>query len=123
VCEAKSGEYKNAIRDIEKLQDEFQNAASAKREKLNADLSAQVSHAQSLVNAMVEAAEAAYQAAPNSDPEITNLLVTVAKYNTVGRQVGPGAPSRRNPEDVFYPIDGGGQYERALPIIKLLIDN
>src|SRR4030095_3877307 len=30
--------------------------------------------------------------------------------------------SPRNPEDIFYPIDGGDQYERALPIIKLLID-
>src|SRR5215467_10323988 len=54
---AKFAEYKEAIRDIEKLQSEFQTADAAKREKLNADLSAQVSHAQSLVNAMVEAGE------------------------------------------------------------------
>jgi cyclophilin family peptidyl-prolyl cis-trans isomerase len=120
---AKFTEYKQAIRDIEKLQAEFQTADAAKREKLNADLSAQVSHAQSLVNAMVEAAEAAYRAAPNSDPDVTNLLSTVAKYYTIGRQIGPGVPSRRNPDDVYYPIDGGDQYERALPIIKLLIDN
>jgi cyclophilin family peptidyl-prolyl cis-trans isomerase len=120
---AKFAEYKEAIRDIEKLQSEFQTADAAKREKLNADLSAQVSHAQSLVNAMVEAGEAAYRAAPNSDPEVTNLLSTVAKYYTIGRQIGPGVPSRRNPDDVYYPIDGGDQYERALPILKLLIDN
>src|SRR5262249_40101991 len=117
---AKFTEYKAAIGDIEKLQAEFQTADAAKREKLNADLSAQVSHAQWLVNAMVEAAEAAYRAAPNSDPDVTNLLFTVAKYYTIGRQVGPGVPSRRNPDDVYYPIDGGDQYERALPIIKLL---
>jgi cyclophilin family peptidyl-prolyl cis-trans isomerase len=120
---AKFTEYKQAIRDIEKLQAEFQTADATKREKLNADLSAQVSHAQSLVNAMVEAAEAAYRAAPNSDPDITNLLSTVARYYTIGRQIGPGVPSRRNPDDIYYPIDGGDQYERALPIIKLLIDN
>jgi cyclophilin family peptidyl-prolyl cis-trans isomerase len=116
-------EYKKAIQDIEKLQAEFQTADAAKREKLNADLSAQVTHAQSLVNAMVEAAEAAYRTAPNADPEITNLLITVARYYTIGRQIGPGVPSKRNPEDIYYPIDGGDQYERALPIIELLIDN
>src|ERR1700704_631469 len=119
---AKFTEYKAAIRDVEKLQAEFQSADAAQREKLNATMAAQITHAQSLVNAMVEAGEAAYRAAPNTDPEVTNLLFTVAKYYTIGRQIGPGVPSRRNPEDVYYPIDGGEQYERALPIIKLLID-
>jgi cyclophilin family peptidyl-prolyl cis-trans isomerase len=119
---AKFADYKAAIRDVEKLQAEFQSADAAQREKLNATMAAQITHAQSLVNAMVEAGEAAYRAAPNKDPEVTNLLFTVAKYYTIGRQIGPGVPSRRNPDDVYYPIDGGEQYERALPIIKLLID-
>jgi cyclophilin family peptidyl-prolyl cis-trans isomerase len=119
---AKFTEYKTAIADIEKLQAEFQTADPAKREKLNATMAAQVTHAQSIVNAMLEAGEAVYRAAPNKDPEVTNLLFTVAKYYTIGRQIGPGAPSPRNPDDVFHPIDGGDQYERALPIIKLLID-
>jgi len=65
---------------------------------------------------------AAYAAAPNTDPQITNLLSAVAQHYTVGRQIGPGQPSRGNPEDVYYPIDGGDQYERALPIVKLLIE-
>ncbi len=119
---AKFTDYKAAIADIEKLQAEFQTADAAKREKLNETMAAQVAHAQSLVNAMLEAGEAAYRAAPNTDPEVSNLLFTVAKYYTIGRQIGPGAPSPRNPDDIYYPIDGGGQYERALPIIKLLID-
>src|SRR5215213_11538198 len=87
---AKFNDYKNAIADIEKLQAEFQTADAAKREKLNATMAAQVTHAQSLINAMLEAGEAAYRAAPNQDPEVTNLLFTVAKYYTVGRQIGPG---------------------------------
>ncbi len=120
--EAKFNDYKAAIRDIEKLQGEFQTADDAEREKLNATLAAQVAHAQSLVNAMVDAAEADYRFAPNSDPQVTKLLASVAKYYTIGRQVGPGRSSPRNPEDVFYPVDGGDQYERALPIVKLLID-
>lgn len=120
--EAKFNDYKAAIRDIEKLQGEFQVADDATREKLNGTLAAQVAHAQSLVNAMVEAAEADYRFAPNSDPQVTNLLASVARYYTIGRQIGPGQSSPRNKEDVFYPVDGGDQYERALPIIKLLID-
>jgi cyclophilin family peptidyl-prolyl cis-trans isomerase len=119
---AKFEEYKTALREIEKTQTDFQTADEATRAKLNAALAGQVAHAQSLVNAMVEAAQAAYRFAPNADPQIAELLTSVAKYYTVGRQIGPGEPSRDNPDDIYYPIDGGDQYERALPIIKLLID-
>src|SRR5438105_13857452 len=77
VFEAKFNDYKAAIRDIEKLQGEFQTADAATREKLNTTMTAQVSRAQSLVNAMVEAAEAAYRAAPNADPQIKDLLIAV----------------------------------------------
>ena len=119
---AKFTEYKAALAEIEKLQAEFQSADAAKRDKLNSTMAAQVAHAQSLINGMVEAGEAVYRAAPNKDPDITKFLFAVAEYYTIGRQAGPGAASPRNPDDVFYPIDGGGQYERALPIIKLLID-
>jgi cyclophilin family peptidyl-prolyl cis-trans isomerase len=115
-------EYKNALREIEKLNVEYQSADEAVRKKLNEQLAAQVAHAQSLVNAMVDAGMAAYRLAPNADPKITELLVAVPRYYTIGRQVGPGEASPRNPDDVYYPIDGGDQYERALPIIKLLID-
>src|SRR4051812_1084096 len=120
--EAKFNEYKNAIRDIEKTRAEFQAADSATRVKLNETMTAQVAHAKTLVDGMVEAGVAAYAAAPNTDPQITNLLSAVAKHYTIGRQIGPGQPSRGNPDDVYYPIDGGDQYERALPILKLLIE-
>lgn len=119
---AKFADYKAAIAGIEKLQAEFQTADAAQREKLNKTMTAEVAHAQSLVNAMVEAGEAAYRAAPNKDPEVANLLFTVAKYYTIGQQIGPGAPGRHSPDDLFFPIDGGGQYEKALPIAKTLID-
>jgi cyclophilin family peptidyl-prolyl cis-trans isomerase len=121
--QAKFEEYKSAVRDIEKLQADYQSADEDSRKKLNETMSAQVAHARTLVNGMVEAAKTVYQLAPNKDQQITNLLATVAKYDTIGRQIGPGQPSQHNPEDVYYPIDGGDQYERALPIIKLLIDN
>jgi len=120
---AKFNEYKTAIRDIEKLQSDFQTADAATQQKINAQLTAQVAHAQSIVNAMVEAASEAYRFAPNGDPQITELLVAVARYYTIGNQTGPGQPSPANPDDVYYPVDGGDQYEQALPIIKLLLEN
>ncbi len=120
--QAKFDEYKAAIREIEKLQAEYQTADAAMRKKISEDMTGQIAHTQSLVNAMVEAAEAAYRAAPNTDQQITNVLVSVAKHYVVGRQIGPGQPSQPNPSDVYYPTDGGDQYERGLPIIKLLID-
>lgn len=120
--QAKFAAYKAAIREIEKLQAAYQTADATTRKKLNEDVAGQVAHTQSLVNAMVDAAEAAYRAAPNTDPQVTDVLVAVARHYTIGRQVGPGQPSQGNPDDIYYPIDSGDQYERALPIIKLLID-
>jgi hypothetical protein len=118
----KFNKYKDALREIEKLNVEFQKADEATRKKLNEQLTGEVAHAQSLVNEMVDAAMAAYRGSPNTDPQITDLLVAVARYYTIGRQTGPGIAMPGNAEDVFYPIDGGDQYERALPIIKLLIE-
>lgn len=120
--DAKFEEYKKAIREIEKLQAEFQTADSDRRKKLNEEVTGLIANTQSLVNAMVDAARAAYQAAPNANPEVTEVLTAVARYYTVGRQIGPGQPAPGNPSDIYYPIDGGDQYERALPIIQALID-
>ncbi len=123
VFDEKFAVYKSAIREIEELQNKFQTADVAVREKLNAEMTGQVAHAQSLVNDMVEAGMEAYRQAPNADPQITDLLVSISRYYSIGRQVGKGEPGQSgNPDDVFYPIDGGDQYERALPIIKLLIE-
>ncbi|HEX3601222.1 MAG TPA: hypothetical protein VHU84_13815, partial [Lacipirellulaceae bacterium] len=119
---AKFEEYKAAIREIEKMQADYQKAEPAARKKLNEEVTGHIAHTQSLVNAMVEAAEAAYRAAPNTDPQITEVLTAVAKHYVIGRQIGPGAPSHSDPGDIYYPIDGGDQYELGLPIVKLLID-
>jgi cyclophilin family peptidyl-prolyl cis-trans isomerase len=119
----KFNEFKTALRDIEKLRAEYQAANEADRKKLNEKLAAAGAHTQSIVNAMVETAMEAYRLAPNADPQVTEVLVAVAKHYAIGRQSGPGESNRQNPDDPYYPIDGGDQYELALPIIKLLIDN
>jgi hypothetical protein len=125
--DAKFNEYKAAVRDIEKLQTQFQAADAAARPKINTQLTGQIAHAKSLVNEMLEAAIEAYRFAPNANEEITELLIAVARYDVIGRQVGRGEPGRPekggNPQDMYYPIDGGDRYERALPVLKLLIDN
>jgi cyclophilin family peptidyl-prolyl cis-trans isomerase len=112
VFKQKFEAYKAAIRDIEELQNKFQTADAATRQKLNAEVTGQVAHAQSLVNEMVEAAVEAFRADPKADPQITALLTSVVQYQVVGRE---HPPSSRQ-------IDGGDRYERALPIIKVLVD-
>lgn len=118
----KFNQYKAAMRDLEKLNADFQTADEATRNKLNEQMTGQVAHMQSLVNEMIEAAMAVYRAEPNADPKITEYLAAVAKYYAIGRQTGPGEANPQHPDDMYYPIDGGDQYERALPIIKLLIE-
>jgi cyclophilin family peptidyl-prolyl cis-trans isomerase len=108
----KFDEYKSALRDIEQLRIKYQTADAATRKQINAELSGHIAHAQSLVNALVEAALAAYRAAPDSDPQVTELLTAIARYETIGRPV----------EGSTNAIDGGDQYEKSLPIIKALVD-
>jgi cyclophilin family peptidyl-prolyl cis-trans isomerase len=105
-------DYKTELRKIEGLRTNFQTSDKANREKINQQLSGEIAVAQKLVDAMVAAAMDAYRAAPNSDAQVTDLLVAVAKHDAVG-----DASS-----DSKAPINGGDQYEAALPIIKLLID-
>lgn len=119
--QAKFDEYKKATREVEKIQADFQTADPATRKSLNEKMTGQVAHMQSLINGMVEAAKTAFQAAPNADPQVVGVLTAVAKHYTIGRQVGPGQPPGGS-ADVYYPTDGGDQYERALPLIKMLID-
>jgi cyclophilin family peptidyl-prolyl cis-trans isomerase len=119
----KFDEYNAAVSEIEKLQVEFQSADAATREKLNATMAGQVAHAQSLMNELVEAATAVYRLAPNADPQVADLLLAVARYYTIGQQVGHGQPNTNgNSNDEYIPIDGGDQYERALPVVTMLID-
>jgi cyclophilin family peptidyl-prolyl cis-trans isomerase len=103
-------DYKVAIRDIEQLRIKYQVAPPAEREKINAELTGHVAHAQSLVNAMVEAALQAYRAEPGGDPRVTELLTAVARYETIGRDA-------KNPPGH---IDGGDRFEKALPLINEL---
>ncbi|HEY4233050.1 MAG TPA: peptidylprolyl isomerase [Lacipirellulaceae bacterium] len=108
-------DYKTELRKIEGLRTSYQTSDAATREKINQQLSGEVAEAQKLVNVMVAAAMDAYRAAPNSDPQVTNLLLAVAKHDAVG----DSSDAKSGHDKV---IIGGDQYEAALPIIKLLVD-
>jgi cyclophilin family peptidyl-prolyl cis-trans isomerase len=112
--DAKFEEYKQALREIEQLRTQFQTADADGRKKLNEQLTGHLAHAQSLINGVVDAASEAYRFAPNADPQITALLTAVAEHHAIGRQ------AETQPGQTDGPSSGGDQYEKALPIIKLL---
>jgi hypothetical protein len=112
-------DYKAAFKKIEGLRTEFQTADAVKRQQINQQLSSEVASTQKLVDAMVAAATAAYRAAPNQDPVVTNLLIAVAKHEAVGDS---GESDSGDPRGKDRPVNGGDQYEAALPIIQLLVD-
>jgi cyclophilin family peptidyl-prolyl cis-trans isomerase len=116
-------DYKAALRKIEELRTAFQTADAAARVKINEQLSGEIAAAQKRVDAMVAAAIVAYRAAPNSDPVVTNLLIAVAKHHAVGEGGADHDGANGGSHANAAPFNGGDQYEAALPIIKLLIDN
>ena len=105
-------DYKDALRKIEKLQTDYQGADAAKRQQINQQLRDEMPAAKRRLHDMVSAGVDAYRAAPNEDPQVTELLLAVAKYNVIGESRGGEEGS----------AEGGDNYEKALPIIKLLID-
>jgi cyclophilin family peptidyl-prolyl cis-trans isomerase/predicted secreted protein len=105
-------EYAAVLRTIEQLRTDYQSAHEARREQINELLAGELTAARKRLDAMVTAAIEYFRAAPNADPKITALLVTVARHYAVGSVV-PGADST---------VNGGDNYERALPIIQLLIE-
>jgi cyclophilin family peptidyl-prolyl cis-trans isomerase len=105
-------EYKTALLGMEQLRTQYQTANRTTQDELNAEFKKQAAETQKLLDNAVVAAEEAYRLAPNTDPQITNLLLTVAKYYAVGE----GLPNSKDH------IVGGDQYELALPAIALLIE-
>lgn len=99
-------DYKSAIREIEKLRGEYQDADPASRQAINDQLSNLIISTQPKVDAMIEAALNAFRAAPMADPEVTDLLVKSVQEQIVGRGVQ----------------GGGDDYEAALPAIEALVD-
>jgi cyclophilin family peptidyl-prolyl cis-trans isomerase len=106
-------EYQNSIRAIEKLRTDYQTAGGSGQKTINHQLHEKLIEAKKQLDAMVAAGMECYRVAPKENPQLGQLLAAVAKYYTVGE-----ASPQSKDEKV-----GGDNYERALPIVKLLIDS
>ncbi|MGI9456609.1 MAG: peptidylprolyl isomerase, partial [Aeoliella sp.] len=116
--------YKEAIHQIETLRGDYQSADPAAREAINADLADLVATTKAKVDALTTAALEAYQAEPNANPEITQLLVSMAHHLAIGhRAVDPrtGRPSESD-KQMGGGFVGGDQPEESLELLTLLID-
>lgn len=90
---------------IEGLWSEYQTAEKERQDQINQELIGLRKLAEEKVRIMAEAAIEAFKADPGGDPEVTNLLLAVVETYMVGSQGG-----------------GGDHYERAMPILEMLID-
>ena len=106
-------EYQNSIRAIEKLRTDYQTAGGSGQKTINHQLHEKLIEAKKQLDAMVAAGMECYRVAPKENPQLGQLLAAVAKYYTVG-EASPQAKDDTT---------GGDNYERALPIVKLLIDS
>jgi cyclophilin family peptidyl-prolyl cis-trans isomerase len=85
---------------------ERQAAKGEARTKLDAQLADERKQAEELLTKICDAGLAVYKADPNAYPELNKTLVVLAKFFITGDSSG----------------DGGDQYERALHLIKGMID-
>ncbi|MEN0109966.1 MAG: peptidylprolyl isomerase, partial [Planctomycetota bacterium] len=97
---------KAEVRKIEALYSDFQTAPADRRSEINEAIQRVVADAKPTFDAMIDAALQAFRAAPNADPQVTDVLVSAVRFQVVGK--GPGG--------------GGDQYEAALPILEALVD-
>jgi cyclophilin family peptidyl-prolyl cis-trans isomerase len=105
-------EYGNTLREIEKLRTDYQTAGASGKKTIDFQLHEKLAVAKQQLDAMVAAGVACYRLAPKDNPQLGQLLVSVAKHYAAGET------SRQQPDAV----NGGDGYERALPIIKILVD-
>jgi len=105
-------EYQDSIREIENLRTLYQTAGASGRKTVDFQLAEKLKAAHGQLDTMVAAAEDLYRLAPKDNPQIEPLLVAVAKHYAAGEESPPKSGQ----------INGGDNYEKALPLVKLLTD-
>lgn len=100
-------QYKDFVRRIEGLRNEFQTADGARREAINAESRELIESTKLVMDRLVGEALKIYRADPGADQGVEDLLVHAATFKVRGS--GPMS-------------QGGDQYEPALEIIRALID-
>jgi cyclophilin family peptidyl-prolyl cis-trans isomerase len=98
--------WTNLIGEIKKAEQARAAAQGDDHAKLDAQVANQRKEADDLLAKITDAGLAVYRADAKAYPEINNTLLYIAQYHLAGNAQG----------------DGGDQYEKALPLIKSLID-
>lgn len=93
-------EWRNLLERMEALQVEYKTAKPADRRAIRERFEKLVHEGEGLEPRLARSAEAAYRAAPNKNDEVTDVLVSILNQDM-----------------------RDDQYEKALPIAKLLIDH
>ncbi|RIK83552.1 MAG: hypothetical protein DCC67_05800 [Planctomycetota bacterium] len=97
----------DATSQIKALQQQRQNAGDDQKAELDKQLSELYAKAQELVEQISDAGVAVYKADPKAYPDVNQALIYIAQFHLTG-----GSPGG----------DGGDQYEKALKLIRGLID-
>jgi cyclophilin family peptidyl-prolyl cis-trans isomerase len=105
--------YGNSLREIEKLRTDYQTAGASGRKTIDFQLQEKLAAAKQQLEAMVAAGLECYRLAPQENPQLGQLLVSVAKHYVAGDA------SRQEPKAT----NGGDSFEKSLPIIQTLIDS
>ena len=99
-------QWSELVTQINTIQAERKKAQGDARTKLDAQAAELRAQADELVDKIVDAGLAVYQADPDAYPEINATLLAVAQFHLTGDPRG----------------DGGDQYEKALPIVKSMLE-
>jgi cyclophilin family peptidyl-prolyl cis-trans isomerase len=106
-------EYGELLRQIEKLRIDYQTAGASGRKTINFQLDEKLLAAKQQLDAMVAAGLECYRLSPKDNPQLGQLLIAVAKHYVAGEASRQQANA----------VNGGDSYEKALPIIQLLIQS
>src|SRR5687768_3500746 len=104
--EALRQQWIETTKQLQTVDGQRRSAQGADRTKLDAQVADLRKQADEILKKITDAGLAVYKADPEAYPEINNTLIYIAQFFLSGDPNG----------------DGGDQYEKALPLLKGLID-
>jgi cyclophilin family peptidyl-prolyl cis-trans isomerase len=99
-------QWDETIAQISTVQKQRSGAEGEERAKLDAQVAELYAQADKLIGQMAEAGLAVFKADPKAYDDINDTLLAIARFHLTGTATG----------------DGGDQYEKAIKLIKQLID-
>ena len=100
-------QFDETIAQISTAQKQRSGAEGEERAKLDSQVAELYAQADKLIAQMADAGLAVFKADPEAYPDVNDTVLAIAKFHLTGKQ-GTG--------------DGGDQYEKAIKLIKQLID-